>query len=55
VDYIRRYHDDDGIMSSAPSFEELLPFLPRVFEKIAGNVECYLKDLEADKVLAGLE
>jgi len=29
-------------------FSEILPYLPAVFEKIRSNLECYLKDLEAN-------
>jgi hypothetical protein len=33
------------------SLRDLLPYLPSVLEKISANLECYLKDLEAGKVL----
>lgn len=33
------------------SIGDLVPYLPRVLEKISGNLECYLKDLEAGKVV----
>jgi hypothetical protein len=33
-------------------FAEILPLLPAVFDKIKGNLECYLADLEKDGELA---
>lgn len=30
-------------------FDDIVPYLPRVFEKIASNLECYVKDLEDGK------
>lgn len=38
------HHDDIDMM-------ELSLYLPRVFDKIAGNLECYLNQLEQDKTL----
>lgn len=48
--YIEQYHgvrlaDSDSLMSIAS-------ILPRVFEKITSNLECYLKDLESDEDLS---
>jgi len=45
--HMRYYH---GCPANAdPSFEDLLPYLPQVFEKVAGNLECYLKQLETEE------
>jgi hypothetical protein len=33
------------------SFDDLVPYLPGVLEKISDNLECYLKDLEGGKVI----
>jgi len=44
LDHCRSYHG--GPQGNAPKFSELIPFLPRVLEKIAGNLECYLEKLE---------
>jgi hypothetical protein len=49
LDHLRHYHG--GPMSDTPSFEELARYFPRVFDKIAGNLECYIKDLENDEVI----
>ena len=47
--YMRYYHG--GPLSSNPTFNDLIPYLPMVFEKISGNLECYLHDLEMGKLL----
>ncbi|MBI2059499.1 MAG: hypothetical protein HYT87_06975 [Nitrospirae bacterium] len=46
LDHLRHYHG--GPNGAAPTFLELMPFLPRVFAKIADNLECYVKQLEQD-------
>ncbi len=46
--HLRYYHS--GPHTDHPSFEELSSYFPRVFEKIAGNLECYIDSLEADGV-----
>ncbi|HMP03889.1 MAG TPA: hypothetical protein PKD86_09355 [Gemmatales bacterium] len=45
--HMRHYHG--GPAEVDPSFEDLLPYLPQVFEKVAGNLDCYLKQLEAEE------
>ena len=45
--HMRQYHG--GPCGQNPTFDDLLPFLPRVFDKIAGNLECYVKHLESDE------
>lgn len=44
--YLNYYH----LVHLGPDvrFSEILPLLPRVFEKISSNLECYLKKLEED-------
>jgi hypothetical protein len=45
--HMRYYHG--GPIGENPTFEELLPYLPRVFAKIKDNLECYLQMLEAHR------
>lgn len=47
--HMQYYHG--GPVGPQFSFDDLVPYLPRVFEKISSNLECYLKDLEAAKLL----
>lgn len=47
--HMRNHHG--GPSHDNPDMEELAAYLPRVFEKIAGNLECYLKQLEQDRQL----
>ena len=47
--YLRNYHG--FTVYAATKFKDITPILPVVFDKIAGNLECYLKDLEADSDL----
>ncbi len=42
--HLRYYHG--GPTTDEPTFDDVVPLLPRVFEKIADNLECYVKDLE---------
>lgn len=44
LEHCRKYHG--GPTLSEPTFFDLVPYFPRVLEKIAGNLECYLKRLE---------
>jgi hypothetical protein len=43
LDHMRYYHG--GPQSDNPTFQELADYFPRVFEKIKGNLECYLDSL----------
>lgn len=43
LDHMRHYHH--GPESDNPTFQELAHYFPRVFEKIKGNLECYLEHL----------
>jgi hypothetical protein len=43
IDHMCYYHD--GPESDNPTFQELAQYFPRVFDKIKGNLECYLEDL----------
>lgn len=45
IRHLRYYHG--GPSAENPTFADLVPLLPRVFEKIADNLECYVKTLEA--------
>lgn len=45
IRHLRYYHG--GPSSETPIFADLVPLLPRVFEKIADNLECYVKTLES--------
>jgi hypothetical protein len=47
--HMRSYHG--GPSEASPSFDDLIPYLPRVFDKIASNLECYVRDLEAGKTI----
>lgn len=51
--HMRDYHG--GPASADPTFEDLLPYLPQVFEKVADNLECYLTQLEAQESTARSE
>lgn len=46
-------HDHQGPCQPSPTFRDLVAFLPVVFEKIASNLECYLKYLEKGRNLDG--
>jgi hypothetical protein len=48
LEHCRYYHG--GPATNDASFDALVPFLPRVLEKIAGNLECYLAALEKGEV-----
>jgi len=48
--HMRAYHG--GLTVSDPTFEDLLPYLPQAFEKVADNLECYIKQLEAEEAPA---
>lgn len=50
--HMRYYHG--GPISDRPSFEDLAMYFPSVFEKIAGNLENYLKDLESESGRGGI-
>jgi hypothetical protein len=48
--HMRAYHG--GPTVAEPTFEDLLPYLPAVFEKVASNLECYVEKLEAEEAPA---
>lgn len=48
LEHCRYYHG--GPHGNDAKFSELVPYLPRVLEKISGNLECYLKDLEQGRL-----
>jgi hypothetical protein len=50
LEHCRHYHGGPSINSTG--FNALVPFLPRVLEKIASNLEFYLAALEKDEALS---
>jgi len=44
LQHLRYYHG--GPASDAATFQELVCYLPQVFEKVSSNLECYLKQIE---------
>jgi hypothetical protein len=53
VRHCRAYHG--GPHTGAPIFADLVPYIPRVLEKIASNLECYLAKLEDGQVVSAAE
>jgi hypothetical protein len=49
LEHLRHYHG--GQNSENPSFHDIVPHLPRVLEKVAGNLDCYLVDLETNSAI----
>lgn len=49
LSHLRNYHG--GPCNDDPAMAELALYVPQVFEKIANNLECYLKQLERDEML----
>jgi hypothetical protein len=49
LSHMRNYHG--GPRNENPEMAELATYVPQVFEKISSNLECYLKELEQNKVL----
>ena len=47
--HMRNYHG--GSLEPDPKFDDLIFYLPMVFEKIAENLECYVRNLESGKIL----
>jgi hypothetical protein len=47
--YLRSYHA--FAMDSATKFRDIERVLPGVFDKISGNLECYVKAIEEDSDL----
>lgn len=45
IAHCRHYHG--GPCADRTTFTDLVPYLPRVMEKIASNLECYVKSLES--------
>ena len=46
LNHMRYYHG--GPCGPTVSLRDILPYLPRVFDKIASNLECYVATLETD-------
>jgi hypothetical protein len=49
LSHMRYYHG--GPCHDNPDMTELASYVPQVFEKIASNLECYLKQVEQDETL----
>ena len=47
--HMRYYHG--GPQTDTPSMEAIASYLPQVFEKIASNLDCYLRQLEQGELL----
>lgn len=47
LEHLRKHHG--GPQSVNPTFKDISSYFPSVFEKIKGNLECYIEDLEADQ------
>lgn len=47
--HLRQYHG--GPAGDSPTFNDVTPFLPMVFQKIADNLECYVDRIEKDENL----
>lgn len=48
IEHCRAYHG--GPSSNDASFDDLIPYFPRVLEKVARNLECYIEHLENNEV-----
>jgi len=48
LEHLRSYHG--GPLNPSPTFDDIVPLLPKVFEKIASNLECYLRQIEGNEV-----
>lgn len=44
LDYCRHYHG--GPSGENVTFKELCPYIPKAFDKVSANLECYLETLE---------
>jgi len=49
IQHCRHYHG--GPTADTAAFEGLVPYLPRILDKVSGNLECYLVALENGKVM----
>jgi hypothetical protein len=49
LSHMRSYHG--GPSRDDPDVQELSEYIPRIFDKIAKNLECHLKDLEQGKAI----
>lgn len=49
LSHMRHYHG--GPPHDNPDMKEISLYVPRVFEKVASNLECYLKQLEQNEML----
>jgi hypothetical protein len=49
LSHLRNYHG--GPCNDNPDIKELASYIPLIFDKIASNLDCYLKRLEQDEIL----
>ncbi len=49
LSHMRHYHG--GPCHDNPEMAELVVYVPQIFDKIASNLQCYLKQLEQDETL----
>lgn len=49
LQHMRNYHF--GPTCDNPTLQDLIPYFPSVFDKIASNLECYVKNLEEGRTL----
>ncbi len=49
INHCRQYHG--GPATGDERFAHLVPYLPKILEKVSGNLECYLETLESGYVL----
>lgn len=47
LQHMRNYHG--GPVGNDPSFADIAKYFPAVFDKVSGNLACYLKSLENDE------
>lgn len=48
--HMKYYHQ--GPRELNPKLEDLFPYLPMVLDKVASNLECYVKELEVKKIIS---
>ncbi len=47
--HLSRYHDFP--MSTSLSMDSIQSYLPKVLDKVSGNLECYIESLESNEVI----
>jgi hypothetical protein len=54
VEYLREYHPQAGEVTADSEFEGIIPYVPKVLEKIASRLEQLLNGLENDRDLSDI-